>query len=255
MSLRRSLLILPAVLFAPVARASVQVGVGLDVSRDLADGVFSTKAVGAESPERAAFGFGPGLRVPVRIGLGPQGQGALSQTVALRVAPQISLASGWDTVTWSEYEGAVTYYSQDHSTTRLNGALLLGPELFLGAAKGARFQPYAGADVGGVWVRNTYTFSGAAAEDLLGIPADSVSGSSVRPVSTSLAPAAGAHVGLRWTPSGSFAMEVEAGYNVSFLKEAALDQTQDKAVRSAYGLNAVRLGLAASFALGHGTDR
>ena len=55
-----SLLILSAQ-FTPAARAGSGFGVGVDVARDLPESAF---------PEaRASFGNGPGLRVPIRVGL------------------------------------------------------------------------------------------------------------------------------------------------------------------------------------------
>lgn len=222
------------------AHAGVSLGVGLGVERDLADNAFSE--------ERASWGAGPSARLPLRIGLGDQG--AYGGAATLRITPHYAQAGGYDTLVWEDYGGAVTYVSNDHDSVVRQAGLVVGPEVALGGSD-ARFRPYLGADAGVAFFSHGHTLTGAAAESLGG----SASGAS--PSTAQLVPQAGAHLGLRILVSSSFALEAEAGYNVSFLKEAELADTPSRlgAVRAAYGWNAVSAGLGASFAFGDGTDR
>ena len=219
-------------LVAP-ARAGSGFGVGVDVARDLPESAF---------PEaRASFGNGPGLRVPIRVGL--------RDGVALRLTPALGITSGTDTVVWSEYNGNIRYYSDDHAAALFTGSVMVGPELILGQASGVFLQPYGGAEVGYALIRERYTFDGAAEEAL-------VSPGGENPTLKQGAPMAGAHAGLRLAFTPGFALEVEAGYNVSFLNETALEQTPEQleAVRAAFGLNMARVGAAVAFTFGAGKD-
>lgn len=216
------------------AHAGAEIGLGLDLAKDLPDAGFSEA--------RAGFGFGPSVRVPLRVGL--------VDGLDLRVTPRFLRASGWDTVTWTEGEGALTYASTTH-TARLSALeLTAGPELFLGAGRGAALQPFLGAEAGFARVAVRHLFSGAAAESLTEGRADR------ELTSAWLAPAAGVHAGLRWSASASFALEVEAGYNVSFLNEVALEGAGvADATVAALGLNGVRMGAGATFSFGDRTPR
>lgn len=227
-------------LVASPARAGVSLGVSAGVQRDLTDKAFPE--------ERSSWGAGPLARLPLRFGLGdrPGFAGAAS----LRATPFFGMATGYDTLVWTDYGGSVTYVSRDHDSAVRQLGLELGPELALRGGD-ARLRPYFGVEGGVAWVSHTHDLQGDVAEALGG------SASGANPGTSQVAPRAGAHAGLRFHVSSSFALEAEAGYSVSFLKEAALTDTPERlgAVRAAYGWNAVSAGLCASFAFGNGTDR
>lgn len=232
----RSVLLLLALGAGGQARAGVELGLGLDVAGDLGGG--------ATSDERAVYGPALSVRAPIRLGLG--------EGLALRLTPRALGGAGQDTVLWTEAAGALQYASTDHEARVFAFELLAGPELRIGEARGARWQPLLGVGAGFTGVRMRHDFTGEAA-DALG----DNQGSSQGLTASWVAPAAGAHAGLRWLFRSSFAFEVEAGYNVSFLKEAALEGTPEsrEATIAALGLDALRLGVSATFSLGGGTDR
>jgi len=217
------------------AWATAELGVGVDVSADLTDR--------ALPQDYAGFGPAPSLRLPVRL--------ARADGVALRATARLTRATGWDTVVWQEAGGTLTYVSTDHQVDLLAGELTLGPELRIGASRGAKLQPYLGAEAGAQWSHLAHQFSGAAADSLTGGDEGKVL------TSSQLRPAAGGHAGIRWSPSARVALELEAGYNVSFLNEVALEGTAGvrEATVAALGLNAVRLGAGATFSLGDGKPR
>ncbi len=220
---------------AGTARAGIELGVGADIAQDLSDDAL---------PEaRAEFGPGLSLRLPVRVGLAEGG--------ALRLSPRFLRASGTDTMTWPDPDSDLIVASTDHPTTLTGLELGLGPELRLGAARDAALQPYLGASIGLGYVGLRHTMSGAAAEALTGQDKETVLSASQVGLSS------GAHLGLRYAPISSFALEVEAGYNVSFLSEVAvLGVTEvEEASVAAFGLNALRVGLGATFSFGDGTVR
>ena len=231
------LLLVAAPAHAGVSLGVFSLGVGAGVERDLADVAFPE--------ERASWGLGPLVRLPTRVGLGDP-----SGAASLRLTPHFGLASGYDTLVWEDYGGSVTYVSRDHVSAVHHAGLDIGPEFAL-RGEGARLRPYFGVEGGLAWFSHTHDLDGAAAESLGG------SASGVTLKTSQIAPRAGAHGGLTFHVSSSFALEAEAGYSVSFLKEAGLADTPERlgAVRAAYGWNAVSAGLGASFAFGNGTDR
>ena len=236
--LRRLIASAPLLGAPPALAGSLDLGVGLDLASDLPDGVWST--------EHASWGLGPGLRVPLRWNL--------TDSVAARATLRAGFGVGSDLVTWDEYDGAVTYYSDDQWAMFTATELSIGPELIL--LPGASFRPFLGAEVGLSAVQTWHSFSGDAAAALLDPEQNDLeSGSNVDPYTSQLALASGLHGGLRWAVSKRLALEAEVGYNASFLREAALRKTpvEYDAVRSAYGLNVVRAGLAAVIPLGKGT--
>lgn len=217
------------------ALATAELGVGVDVSADLQDR--------ALPQDYASFGPAPSLRLPVRL--------SRSDGVGLRATARLTRAVGTDTVVWQEAEGTLTYVSNDHVVDLLAGELTLGPELRLGASRGAKLQPYFGAEAGATWAHLSHHFTGAAADSLTGGDESKVL------TASQLRPAAGAHGGIRWSPGSRVALELEAGYNVSFLNEVALEGTAGarEATVAALGLNTVRLGAGATFSLGAGKPR
>jgi hypothetical protein len=205
------------------ARAGWEAGIGLDLSRDLSD-AGSTLA-------DATMGTGGVLRAPVRRRLGPQ--------IALRADIGLGLARGQDRVEWLAYEGLVPMVSTDHGTTATTLSTGLGPEL--SPFPEAVVSPYLGTQVGVLWAAHWHRFDPRSAE-LMGL-ADPEGGR--HPYTTQFAPMVELHGGGRMELSGGLAIELEAGYNVAFLRQARLSQAPAalEAVRTAYGLNQLRLGL------------
>lgn len=213
--------------FAAQAMAGPAVGVAFDANLNRAD----------ESLDHAELRNGLGLRVPVRVPLSP--------SAALRVTTGARIAPGSDRVVWSQDDTRV--YADVADAAFVAGELKLGPELMPGAGA---LRPYFGADVGVILAWNFHALEGAAAGDLLD------SGASGDPFTRQLAPAAGLHGGMRWKATETFAMEVEAGYNFSFLQEVELRNAPADldAMRAAYGWTTIRVGLGATFLLGNGTN-
>jgi hypothetical protein len=217
----------------PARAAELALAVGADATLDPADAV--------EPLSDSAAGVGGSLRVPLRIGLG---EGAW-----LRASLHAGLSRGRDRIEWSQYDGAVRYYSDDHWTLVQSTALLVGPQVDIGRGRGAR--PYLGAQVGGALVTGFHSFHGDAAVLLDPAQGDVTSGSHIDPYTRQLAPMADLFGGVRLMPSSPVAIEVEAGYSLSFLDQVALQKSRPElgAIRTAYGLDAVRVGLAAAFSL------
>lgn len=227
------MLLLLAGLAATVQAAELSLGLGADLVVDPAGQV--------EPLSDSRAGFGGALRAPLRIELG--------QEAALRVALASSLSRGHDRVEWQQYEGAVTFYSDDHWTLVNNTSLTVGPTVDIGRWEGPK--PYVGAGVGAALVTHHHSFSGDAAVLLDPEQGDLSRGTHIDPYTRQVAPLAELLAGVRIPTSGAFAIEVEAGYTVSFLAEAALKKARPEldATRVAHGLDAMRIGLAAAFPL------
>ncbi len=228
-----SLLLVAAALLSPAARADVTLGVGADFvsdPSDLVDPVSDTR-----------LGTGGQLRLPVRVGLG--------EAAWLEIALRTSLSSGQDRVEWTQYDGAVTYYSDTHWTLVNNTALLVGPVVDL--THKPALQPFLGARVGAGLVTCWHSFHDDAAVLLDPSQGDVTSSSYIDPYTQQLAPLGDLSAGLRFGSIAPFAIELEAGYTVSFLAEAPLKKSRPElaAVRTAAGLNALRIGVTASFSL------
>jgi len=113
-------------------------------------------------------------------------------------------------------------------------------------------SPYIGSEMGMVWARHWHRFDGQD-ERLLGLAGD---GEGIHPFTTQTAPAVEMHMGARIQLPSRLAIEVEAGYNVALMREARLVQAPEalEAVRTAYGLNQLRLGINLVIPLATGTD-
>ena len=205
------------------AKAGVEVGIGLDATMDLPDS-------GIDVPE-SHMGPGIALRLPTRV--------RLRDRVAIRVEPSMGLSWGQDRVEWLAYEEMVPVYSDSHSTILSTVGLLAGPEI--SPWPDASTAPYMGASFGFLLARHWHHFDGQE-ERLLGLAGG---GGGVHPYTDQLAPVVDVHGGLRLEIGERLAMEVEAGYNVAFMREARLAQapTALEAVRTAYGLNQLRMGI------------
>ena len=230
--------LLCALLWGPLSSGSARaaelaLSIGADFTYDPADAV--------EPLSGSSAGPGGALRVPLRIGLG---QGAW-----LRTSLHAGISRGQDRVEWSQYDGAVTFYSDEHWTLVQSTALLVGPQVDLTQGDGAR--PYLGAQVGGALVHGFHSFHGDAAVLLDPAQGDVTSGSHIDPYTRQLAPVVDLFGGVRLMAGSPVAIEVEAGYSLSFLDQVALQKSRPElgAIRTAYGLDAVRVGLAAAFSL------
>jgi hypothetical protein len=177
------------------------------------------------------MGMGVALRAPTRLRLG--------EKLAIRGDLGLGVSKGHDRVEWLAHEGLVPVYSEDHATTRTTVGLSIGPEL--SPLPGAPTSPYFGTAVGMVWARHGHRFERREAA-LLGLEPG---GDGIHPYTTQFAPFVDLHGGVRFSLPGRLAMEVEAGYNVAFMREARLSQAPAalEAVRTAYGLNQLRIGL------------
>lgn len=214
------------------ARAEVELGLGLD---------FATDGPASATSTDARTGPGGGLRVPLRLGLG---EGAW-----LEVALHGHLGRGQDRVEWTQYDGAVRYYSDDHWTLVQRTALLVGPVVDLGRSE--RLQGKLGARAGAAAVAFWHSFHGDAAVLLDPTLGETDHDGAIDPYSLQAAPVADLSAGLRVGAAAPFAIELEAGYTVSFLSEAALEKARPElqAVRTATGLDAFRFGVGAIFPL------
>lgn len=214
------------------ALASGEVGVGLDLGVDLPDGV--------DSGSNVHFGPGGGLRLPLRLDL--------ADGLAVRATGQLFVAGGQDRVEWREGDQLV--YSDDHWSMLTATHLLVGPEI---KAPVVPIDLRAGVDLGLAWVQNWHSFGGATGSLLDPAQNDLDNPNNIDPYSSQLRPAAGLHVGLHVPTALPLALDVEAGYVVSFLSSAALRKAGPElvAVRAPYGLNPLRIGVAVTFPFGH----
>lgn len=225
--------LLAAGLLSPGARAGVTLGLGADFvtdPSDLVDPVSDTR-----------LGTGGGLRVPLRVGIG--------ESAWLEVAVRSSLSAGQDRVEWTQYEGTVRYYSDTHWTLVNSTALMVGPVVDL--THKPAVQPFLGARAGAGMVTFWHSFHGDTAILLDPDQGDVTSSSHIDPYTRQFAPFADLSAGLRMGRVAPFAIELEAGYTVSFLAEAPLKKARPElaAVRTAAGLNALRIGVSTTFPL------
>jgi hypothetical protein len=151
--------------------------------------------------------------------------------------------SGQSRVEWTQYNGEVGYYSDEHWTLLTQLGASVGPEITPWPDLPVR--PYIGANIGASWVRHWHSFDGAAAILLEPSENDLTRGSNVDPYTDQIAPSTGFHVGVRLLDVLPFAIEAELGYNVAFLRAAPLKKARPalNAARTAYGFNPVRFGL------------
>jgi len=212
---------------------SFEWGAGIDLGADLGDSGLEQGA--------ARMGVGPTIRAPLRWSPNPK--------VAVRSDVFLSMMGGQDRVEWSQYNGTISYYSQDHWTLMTQMGIHLGPEV--SPWKDEKIAPYAGAHIGVSWVRHWHSFDGGAAVLLDPSENDLNSGSNIDPYSDQLAPMAGFLTGVRFTDLLPFAFEAELGYNVAFLQAAPLKKARPalNATRTAYGFNPIRVGVNAVFPL------
>lgn len=180
----------------------------------------------------AAGGPGPGFAIPLRIRLG---RGA-----DLRASLGGFALVGHDRVEWTEQD--VAWFSDEHRALVVAGELVVGPEF--GFAPEAAINPYLGVAGGLQLVAGWHRFTGGTASLRDG-------GTPTALDSVQVVPALGGDVGVRLGAPARVAVEVEAGYTVSFLPEVPLGEvpTALGASRTAFALDRVRLGLGVSFPL------
>ena len=183
--------------------------------------------------EGTAFRPGPVLVVPLRWQPRPG--------VGLRASLELATAGGQDKVVWSETAGSSTqaYFSDQHEARYAAERLVIGPEVTL--LPELLVSPYLGAGGGGGAVQTWHTFEGDTA--LL-----SAGG---RPSTSQAALAAAGWLGLHVGRPDGVALEIEAGYCVSFLPEAPLHGAPAAldATRTAWSLDLGHLGVGLSFPL------
>jgi hypothetical protein len=218
---------------ANVMADSFEVGLGIDIAADLGD-------AGLDQGN-AQMGLGPTIRSPMRWSPHPK--------VAVRSDLFFSMLGGQDRVEWSQYNGAVSYHSEDHWTLMTQLGAEIGPEI--SPWEDENISPYAGAHVGMAWVRHWHSFDGGSAVLLDPKENDLNSGSNIDPFSDQWSPMAGIQAGVRFADVLPFAFEAELGYNVAFLRAAPLKKARPtlNAVRTAYGFNPIRIGVNAVFPL------
>ena len=213
---------------APGPGEGLRLAVGVDGGVDL-PGTHDGTAVGA----------GPGLYLPLRI--------RLAEGADLRVTLAGFGLFGHDRVEWNEQ--TVDWYSDTHRSVYSAGTATVGGEF--GFAPQRAVDPYLGVGAGLGVVGGWHTFSGGTASLRTGSAA-------TQRDSLQCVPTLGGDVGIRLNlapkaqPGGiGVAVEVEAGYSVSFLPEAPLGEvpTAFGASRTAFALDRARMGFGVSFPL------
>lgn len=189
----------------------------------------------AEGLPAGTLGTGGALVVPIRWSPRP---GA-----TLRIDVGLDVAIGSDRVEWTPEGEDAPVYSDDHWALVTSGRLLAGPEWTF--APNASRTPYLAMGGGVAGVMHFHTFSGdteALGEGLAG---------ELAPYSLQAVPAAGAALGMRFGRPGRLAVELEAGYSAAFLPAARLQRAPPSlgAIRSAYALDVVRLGIGVALPL------
>ncbi len=227
--------ILLAMLLPASALAGSSVGVGIAVSVDLPD----SASLSEDGKRYTRFSPGPSLQVPVRIELAPAAR--------LRLAARFDFSSGSDRITWSE--GGVRFFDDEgHSAYLAAGALTAGAEL---AVPGdLPVTPYFGASAGVAWVGTFHSFHEDPIVDILDLEDDDLSDSgSIDPYTAQPCFIADVDLGFERELNEGLALWVEAGYSVAFVDTRPLAKTipQYEATRSAFGWNAVRVGLGMAF--------
>jgi hypothetical protein len=218
-------------LLSGAAQAATELGFGLQTGVDLSDAVFDD--------ERAEFGLGGGFRIPWRR--------ALADGVWVRTTLAGHLASGTDRVEWKD-QGKL-WFSDDHRAFVTALDLMVGPELGGQISDDVAWR--AGADVG-VSRLNTWHSFGADAVVLLDPEQNNLYNSrNIDPYTGQWGAVAGIHSAGLFSVKPGVAIELEAGYRVSFVKEAPLRKTPEEldAIRVAFGLNLVQIGVGMVFAL------
>ena len=107
---------------------------------------------------------GPVLRAPIRWSPHP--------VVSLRTDPFFALHTGQDRVEWTQFDGNISYASEDHWTLLTQFGVTVGPEV--SPWPDAKIIPYAGSQLGFAWAQHWHSFKGASAKK--GNQADPIAG-------------------------------------------------------------------------------
>jgi hypothetical protein len=216
---------------ADAGAVDVEFGAGLDLVSDLGDPGMNQGA--------SKMNVGPALRVPVRVGL--------HSAVSLRADAFLSAQKGQDRIEWAQYNGVVAYQSEDHWSMLTQLGCRIGPEISPWSSEPVAL--YGGTSLGLAWARHWHSFHGPNAVLLDPGSNDIDSGGNIDPYTDQLAPSVGVFTGVRFKDVLPFAIEVELGYNVAFMREAQLKKARPalQATRTAYGYNPIRLGVNAVF--------
>lgn len=214
--------------------ADLTAGVVVGVSSDLPDIV---------SAEYARFGPGLMLQVPLFVEIAPAAR--------LRAALRADLAPGSDRVVWTQtIDGeAVRFYDDDHWAMLGSMALTVGGD-FTGPADWP-VRPYFGVDGGAARVTTWHSLGGNTQILLDPAQNDLSDPRNIDPYTAQFTWLADVHAGASRDVSDRVALWLEAGYSLAFLDARPLRKTPPEldATRSAYGWNAIRVGLGVGFAL------
>ncbi|NCG18521.1 MAG: hypothetical protein GWP91_05865 [Rhodobacterales bacterium] len=214
------------------AAADIELGLGAGVGIDLPDAV---------SKEHTSFGPGPGLVVPLKIGL--------TDYASLRITGRADVAFGTDRVSWAvQVDGApARLYSDGHWAMLAGAALTAGPEIVF-PVEGA-IRPYLGVEAGPTWVATYHSFSGTTQLLLDPSENDLTDPNNIDPFTAQLGLLTDAHVGI--STGDAVGLWSEVGYSVAWVQAASLNKSAAglDARREAFGWNALRLGLGVRFSL------
>jgi hypothetical protein len=227
--------LMAAGLSTPVPGLAGERGIGISARTDLDDS--------SSGDAHLRLRPGPSIRVPLRWGLG--------HGVYVRSTVDLGVNPAQDRVEWKRLNGALTVYSDEHWTLFSSASLTGGPELALVESEKARVLW--GVSVGFLSAQMWHSFDSRAL-DLFDLDKNDLSNSmNIDPYTNQIAALVGTHGNFTVWRAAELAIELEVGYNVSFLREVSLRKAEEEveAVRSAMGLNLFCLGV--SFIQGKGS--
>ena len=234
--MRTALLSTAALVLATTAHAAeVAVGPGVVVGLDMPD-----KASGSFT----RFGPGPGLHVPVWLGLASHAR--------LRITARAELGVGTDRVSWSlgQVGGEdVRVGSSGHWAMVVAGGLTAGPEIVLPVD--GPVAPYLGAEMG-VALLNTYHSFGNETAVLLDPRENDLNDPrNVDPFTSNTSFMTDVHAGAVVGGESGPGVWFELGYAAAFVPATELKKAQPSlaARREAFGWNPVRLGAGVRFSI------
>ena len=215
--------------------AATTVGVELAGHTDLGDATQATTGF-------SGLSFG----VPVRI--------SVSDAARVRLTPRFDFGGGRDQVSWASGEAVngetFRYYADSHQANMQAIELMAAAEVDL--VHSGSVRPFLSAGLGVGAVSHHHAFGGADSPETvpLLLPADA-GGATQDPRTQQLAWLSELRVGARMEMSEGLALGAHIGYSTAFLGARTLKDTapEFEARRDAYGWNALRVGLAAHFAL------
>ena len=211
-----------------------QVGLMLEPGIDLPD---------PASADHTRFGLIPAVSVPVEINL--------TDTVALRINPRLSFASGKDRLNWEvPIDGeSVQFYSVDQRAFLAASSLIVGPIVSVPLEESLAL--YFGAGVGLSWV-GTYHSLTAGSQVLFDLDANDVANpGNIDPFTSQIAVGTDLCTGVALALDENLSFKFELGYAAAYVGERELIKSPSGigATRSAYGWNPIRAGVGLQFSL------